>query len=304
MHYAALLFPDFFLIALGYVLCRYTALNRRVWDGVETLVYYLLFPVLLWQSITRSPLDSGAASQLVLAGLACAALGIGLAYSLPWWPGLAGRTDQRTHAASAQIAFRFNSFMGLALAQRLGGDVGLQSISVLIGFCVPLMNVAAVYPMAQGAGTRHVLGQLLRNPLIISTSAALLANALGWRTPALLELPASRIGAAAIPLGLLCAGAGMRLGMLGHAWPLSTAVLSIRHLLLPAIAAAIAWAMALPPEQALILLLFNALPTSSTCYVLAARMGFNGGYVAMLVTLSTALATVSLPWAMWLLGKL
>ena len=69
MNYAQLLFPDFSLIVCGFLVCRYTALNRPVWAHVESLVYYLLFPVLLFQSIVRSPLDLGAASSLIAAGL-------------------------------------------------------------------------------------------------------------------------------------------------------------------------------------------------------------------------------------------
>ena len=57
---ALLLLPDFLLIAAGWVLCRYTALNRGLWDGVERLVYYLLFPVLLFTSILKSPLQPAA----------------------------------------------------------------------------------------------------------------------------------------------------------------------------------------------------------------------------------------------------
>ena len=38
MNYAQLLFPDFSLILCGYLLCRYTALNRSVWQPVESLV--------------------------------------------------------------------------------------------------------------------------------------------------------------------------------------------------------------------------------------------------------------------------
>ena len=48
MNYAQLLLPDFSLILFGYLLCRYTPLNRSIWQPVESLVYYLLFPVLLF----------------------------------------------------------------------------------------------------------------------------------------------------------------------------------------------------------------------------------------------------------------
>ena len=46
------------------------------------------------------------------------------------------------------------------------------------------------------------------------------------------------------------------------------------------------------------------LPTASTCYVLAARMGYNGPYVAGLVTLSTILGVLSLPYALSLMSML
>ena len=69
MNYAQLLFPDFSLILCGYLVCRYTALNRTVWEQVESLVYFFLFPVLLFHSIVRTPLDLHAASHLIMAGL-------------------------------------------------------------------------------------------------------------------------------------------------------------------------------------------------------------------------------------------
>ena len=133
MNFAQLLFPDFSLILCGYFLCRYTALNRTVWEQVETLVYYFLFPVLLFQSIVRSPLDLVAASTLIGAGLLTGLTGILLAYSLPFVPWLGRHMNARDHAGSAQVAFRFNSFIGLALADRLAGGPGLQMIAVLMG---------------------------------------------------------------------------------------------------------------------------------------------------------------------------
>ena len=101
VNYAQLLFPDFSLIICGYLVCRYTALNRTVWEQVETLVYFFLFPVLLFQSIVRSPLDLGATSTMISAGLLLGLGGIALAYSLPYVPWLGRYIDRRDHAASA-----------------------------------------------------------------------------------------------------------------------------------------------------------------------------------------------------------
>ncbi|MBL7089027.1 AEC family transporter [Acidovorax sp.] len=300
MNYAQLLLPDFSLIFLGYLICRYTALNRSVWQPVESLVYYLLFPVLLFQSIVKSPMDIGAASGLIGAGMLSGVIGIGLAYSLPYWPWVGKRIDVRDHAASAQVAFRFNSFIGLAIAERLAGTQGLLMIAVLIGVCVPLFNVAAVWPMARH-GQHSFARELLRNPLIIATASGLVANLLGFQIPEWAVPTVSRISAASLALGLMAAGAGLQFGLLTRGKTLSVSVLAIRHLVQPLVAFSMARIFGLDAVQTTVLLAFAALPTASTCYVLAARMGYNGPYVAGLVTLSTLLGIVSLPFALGVL---
>ncbi|WP_137895938.1 AEC family transporter [Ramlibacter sp. 2FC] len=300
MNYAQLLFPDFSLILCGYLVCRYTALNRTVWQQVESLVYFFLFPVLLFHSIVKSPLDLGAASSLIGAGLSLGVIGIALAYALPWLPLLGPHIDRRDHAASAQVAFRFNSFIALALADRLAGPQGLLLIAVLIGVCVPLFNVGAVWPMARHA-QRGFLRELVRNPLIIATATGLAANLLGFAMPGWLEPTVTRIGAASLALGLMAAGAGMQFSSLASGKLLMLAVLAIRHFVLPLVALGLSHAFGLTAVQSTVLLAFSALPTASSCYVLAARMGYNGGYVAGLVTLSTLLGMASLPFALGVL---
>ncbi|WP_210546814.1 AEC family transporter [Rhodoferax sp. PAMC 29310] len=303
MYYAQLLFPDFSLILIGYLICQFTALNRPVWQHVEGVVYYVLFPVLLFHSIVKSPLDLRAASSLIGAGWSMGLTGIAMAYVLPHLPGFQRWIPKREHAASAQVAFRFNSFIGLALMDRLAGPQGVLMIAVLIGVCVPLFNVAAVWPMARHA-QRGFLRELVRNPLIIATASGLTANILGFTLPALLEPPVTRIGAASLALGLMSAGAGMQFGALRLYKTLGISLLAIRHFLLPLVALGFARVFQLDPTQTMVLLAFSALPTASSCYVLAARMGYDGAFVAGLVTLSTVLGVFSLPFALGVLTGL
>ena len=296
MNYAELLAPDFSLILLGFLLCRYTALNRAVWEQAEKLVFFVFFPVLLFHSIVKSPLDLSATSGLIMGGLTLAASGIAMTYVLPYLPWLGARLDRRQHAACAQIGFRFNSFIALAMAERLAGPEGLLLIAVLIGVCVPIFNMAAIWPMARHSQT-HFGRELVRNPFIIATVSGLLANLLGFHIPSWLEPSVSRIGAGSLALGLMAAGAGMRLGSMKEAKALSVAVLLIKHMLLPLVALFLSHALDLSKAQTLVLLAFSALPTAPTAYVLAARMGYNGPLVAGLVTLSTLLGLLSLPFA-------
>jgi malonate transporter len=290
---ALLLLPDFGLILLGYLLCRHTPLNRPVWDGAERLVYYLLFPCLLFHSIVRNPLKLDTAMPLATAGLAVVGAGIGLAYALLWLP----RVDRRLHASGAQTAFRFNSYVALALAERLAGGPGVASMAVVISVCVPACNVAAVWPLARHGGQGY-LRELARNPLIIATVSGLVVSLLDLRLPDLASTTLSRIGAAALPLGLMAVGAGLQLGALREGPRLAAALMTIRHLLLPAWALLLVSWLNLPPAQQAVIVAFAALPTASSAYVLAVRMGGHAGYTAGLVTVSTLIGMVALP--LWL----
>lgn len=303
MNYAQLLFPDFSLILCGYFLCRFTGLNRSVWQQIEFLVYYFLFPVLLFYSIAKSPLDIQATSSFLLAGISMGLSGIALSYSLPYWPWIGAKIDRRDHAAAAQIGFRFNSFIALALVERLSGAEGLLLISVLIGFCVPMFNVGAVWPMARH-GDAGFGRELVRNPLILATTSGLAFNLLGFSIPTIIEPSLSKIGAASLALGLMSAGAGMEIKALNQGKLLGSLVLTLKHLLLPCIAWSLAQIFKLSELQTTVLLIFSALPTASTCYVLAARMGYNASLVAGLVTLSTMLGMLSLPFALGVLQGL
>ena len=60
----------------------------------------------------------------------------------------------------------------------------------------------------------------------------------------------------------------------------------------------LALALMLPTAQRHIVVLFAAMPTASSAYVLAARMGGDSAYVAGLVTVSTLLGMLSIP--IWL----
>lgn len=299
MNDALLLLPDFALIATGYGLCRYTALNRPIWDGAERLVYYFLFPCLLFTAIVRHPIDSGAALPLAASALTVTGLGIAAAWAIGHGPGV----DGRLHASAAQTAFRFNSYVALALADRMAGPPGVAAMALIVSLVVPVCNVAAVWPLARRGGQGY-FRELVRNPLIIGTVSGLAVNLSGMTLPEPLMTTASRIGQAALPIGLMAVGAGLQVGALRQAPRLAAAFLAIRHALLPLAGIALALNVGLTALQQSVLVAFTAVPTASSAYVLAVRMGGNGPFVAGIVTLSTLLAMAGLPLALSLLRAL
>lgn len=289
-HDALLLLPDFSLILLGLALMHLSPLKREVWDGVERLVYFVLFPALLFSTTSRGHASLSATTDLLVAGAAMFLTGIGLAYAAFWYR----KADRRCVASGVQTAFRFNSYIALAVADRVGGAPAVSLVAVLIALGVPLCNFAAVWALARHAQS-NVWSELLRNPLLIATVAGLTVHGMGWSLPGPVLPVLDRLGSASIALGLMTVGAGLHWRGLHRELPLGLWFLSIRHLLLPLVAMTLAWALHLPPLQALVLVVFAAMPTASSAYVLAARMGGDGPYVAGLVSLSTVLGAISIP---------
>lgn len=296
---ALLLLPDFLLIVLGFALCRWTALDRPVWAATERLVYWLLFPVLLFISILKSPLNPNTTTALALGGVLVVSTGFVLTVLLGLLPRLAGQQL----ASGAQVAFRFNSYVALALAERLGGAQYLAWTALLLAVCVPLCNAGAVWTLARhgGQSTWH---EVLRNPLILGTLAGLAGNLLGLELPAALDTSLRRVSSAALPLGLMAVGAGLQVGGLRQAPGLAALLLGIRHAVLPLVGLGLGVLLGLPKDQARTLVAFAALPTASSAFVLASRMGGDAPYVAGLVTASTLLGMLSIPLALALISWL
>ena len=118
-----LLLPDFALIALGVALRRFGRLEDGFWAGVEKLVYFVFFPALLFHALARAPIDLSAAGPMFAVGLLTMAAGFALA--------LLGRPlmglGEMAFASRVQCAYRFNTYIGIAVAGTLNGAAGVAA---------------------------------------------------------------------------------------------------------------------------------------------------------------------------------
>ena len=297
MQTALALLPDFALILLGYALRRWMTLGDHFWAGLEKLVYFVLFPALLFNAITKTPL-SFAAVPLIGTGAAAMAGAMVLALlARPLFP-----ISPLSFASQFQCAFRFNSYIGLAVAAKLHGAAGIAAMGLLAGGMVPFANIVAVWMLARH-GETSVWRELARNPLFLATLFALAWNLAGLPVPAPAGAFLGRLAEAAIALGLLAVGAALKLrGALGEngrgaaAW-----ILAVKLVAMPAIALAVARHAGLQGIHFDIAVVFAALPTASSAYILAQRMGGDGARVAWQISAGTLLGMLTLPtWLAWL----
>lgn len=287
-----LILPDFFLIALGWMLLHKWRFKPEFFRELEKLVYFVLFPALLFQSITKTPISPGDALDLLKATVALIGVGIFLA----WLARPVLRPDASAHASLSQTAYRFNTYLGLSLATGLG-DAAQTTMAILVGFAVPIVNIAAVHSLARQNG--RILAEIIRNPLILATSVGLVWNLAGMPVPDLVSSSLSRLGVCAIAIGLLCVGATLSLQATRGHQSIVTWMIGVRLLLMPVAALLIGMWLDLPLVERQTLLLFAALPTATSAHVLAARMGGQPQLVAVTMSIGTVLSAITIPaWLM------
>jgi malonate transporter and related proteins len=291
MQTAFALFPDFALILLGYGLRRWMALGDHFWAGLEKLVYFVLFPALLFNAITKTPISFAA---VPLIGVGATAMAGAMLLALLARPFL--KLTPISYASQFQCTFRYNSYIGLAVAAKLHGAAGLAAMGILAGGMVPFANLAAVWMLARH-GSTSVWRELAKNPLFLSTLIALLWNLASLPVPAPVGQFLGRLGEAAIALGLLAVGAALKLsGTLGPTGRVAAGYfLAVKLLAMPLIALTAARLIGLQGIHFDVVMAFAALPTASSAYILAQRMGGDGPRVAWLISASTLLGMVTLP---------
>ncbi len=297
MHVVLLILPDFLLIAFGALLRRMRGLDAAFWSGVERLVYFVLFPALLFRSLSTAPLAISDAAGLIGVGVAFTVGGMLLsALAQPLF-----RLRSETFAACFQCGFRFNTYVAFALASRIAGERGLALISLLVGVLVPLVNVAAVGMLARGRGGR-ILVEVARNPLVVACAAGIAWNVAALPMPAVPGRVLELLASGALPLGLLAVGAGLRLSRTTLPAPAVGWWSGVKLVALPALAFVFGRYAGLPTVEARIAILMAAVPTATSAYILAMQMNGEGAPVALLITSGTLLAAITLPLWLSLLG--
>lgn len=286
------LWPLFVLILVGYGMRRFGFPGEGFWPGAERLNYYILFPALLFNSLIAAPLDHPALPRLLVAValvLLIATAGLLVARRLREW-----RASR--FGVLLQGMLRFNTYLGLAAVSSLYGKEGMLFAAVMLAVLVPTVNVLSVMALSADniKSVRSLLFPVAKNPLILACAAGAAVNLAGiepkWGADRLLTMLANT----SLPLGLLSVGAALKLDELrGQLGTLIANSLG-RLLLMPVLAFLIAWALALPTIESAILVLFFALPTAPTAYVLARQLGGDSHLMAGLITFQTLLSAISL----------
>ena len=289
--------PVIVIIMMGYSLRRGNILSIEFWNFNDSLVYRILMPALFFAKISTADLSGnlGDYAFLLYAGF-FAAIFCG------WF---LGRKIQAPQASSLmQGSARFNTFIGLAIAEAVYGTKGLQLAVLGSALLVPVVNVTVVSLVARqlGSGGKSILIELVKNPLILSICAGVLFNLTGLNEVAVLHEIARILGNAALPIMLLSVGANLKLrGLSGSRKIIGFSMIG-KFLINPIAVIFAALVLNTDPLFIQVALIFAALPTGVASYTLAREMQGDAPLMAAIITIQTLLSFIILPLTL-LLGQ-
>ncbi len=289
----AALVPVFLLIVLGFALRQSLMRLETQWHGLERLVYYVLLPALLIDTLTRADLAEvpviGVGGALMLSALLLSLL-------------LAAKCaiDGSAFTSIFQGATRWQTYVALAVAGNLYGDLGLALASVAMVAIIPLVNVLSVAVLAHYASperpsARAIAMTVVRNPLIWACAVGLAVNVLQIPVPRMLHEVAEALGRSSLAIGLLVTGAGLHLEGLFRRSAAAALAVFLKLILMPAVAVGLALLFGLSGTNLAVVVCCTAVPTSSSGYVLARQMGGDAPLLAQIITLQTILAAITMP---------
>lgn len=292
------LLPIALLIALGAWLRQSRFLADAFWPQAERLGYYVLLPALFLHGLGTAKLEGVPVQGMILAlvsstvVVALAMVALRRCFSV----------DDAAFTSVFQGGVRFNNYVGVSAAAGLFGAQGIALAAVANAAIVPTVNILCVLVFARygSAGRmtwKGVARQLALNPLLMACAGGITLHATGLGLPVAIEPLLKALGQASLPLGLLCVGAALDLRAV-RSWVRPVGMASVaKFMVMPMITLGACHVFGLKGEAAIAALLFQALPTASSSYIMARQLGGDAPLMAGIIAGQTLLAAVALPLA-------
>ena len=289
--------PVFVLIALGYGLRKSDFLPDATWRPIEKLSINLLYPGFLIPAIWHADLSGDSAGPA--GGAAVVSVIVVAVLALAAKPLI--RLDGPAYTSVFQGVIRWNSFVFLPVVQATFGREGLAVAAVMIACIIPVTNIACVAVLARwGADQRGVspvalLKAMIRNPILVACLTGLALNFAGAPDLPGVSQTLDLLGAAALPLGLIVAGAGLSFAQVARRRITVAGVSIAKLLVMPFLMWGVCRLLGGDQLAQALAMLCGATPGAAASYMLARQMGGDAPLMAGVIALTTVGSAITMP---------
>ncbi len=297
-----LITPIFLVILLGSLLRQYMIKEDEVWENLNKLAYWVLFPCLLFNKTSVIDLSSFAFPPLAITLIG----GFSAAVFFSYWLSRLSGLSNASATSVIQGGGRHNAFVALAIVTQLYGDEGAMIAAIIIAVLVTFTNLVVNIMMTammskNGNSVIGVLADLKRNPFIIAIMLGALFNNLGLGELPILHQFTLSVGETTLTIALLCVGAGLKVKDLSGKMKPCVIACSAKFIVFPLSVYVLSLYFALPKTLTVAAMIFAISPTGAASYPLSKQMGGDAPLMATLISLQTLMAVAIMPLAIYVL---
>jgi malonate transporter len=305
----ALTAPLFFLVLIGYALTRWGRWPRPAADALTRFVFYVAVPALLFRLMSDFSRLPPVDARLLVAYFGACLVVFALARVI------AARIFRLDGVAQSVFAlgtiFSNNVLLGVPLARVTLGERSLPAISLVLVFNALLLWTLVTISVewarnraVSWAGYFKAAKAVLANPIVASILVGTVWGLLAVPLPGVVDQTLALISEAAVPMSLVALGMGLAQYGIREGWQMAAAMTLLKLAGQPLAVWLIAWALALPPTETQAVVLLATLPVGANVYLMSRQFDTLSGPVASSLVVSTALAAVTTPLTLALMGPL
>lgn len=307
LHHLALAAPLFLLVLLGYLLVLLGGWTKAVSDALGRFVFGVALPALLFRLMSDfsqlPPVDARLLVAFFGGCLIVFALGR-----------LVGAFVFRLDGVAQSVfalggVFSNNVLLGVPLAKLTLGETAMPAVALVLVFnALVLWTLVTVsvewarHGSLSLAGLGKTTRSVLTNPIVAGILSGAAFGFTGWRLPGVIDEPLRLIGQAAAPLALVVVGMGLAQVGVRAGWREGTAISLLKLVVQPLVVWLLARALGLSIVETQAVVLLAALAVGVNVYLMAQQFGTMEAAVATSMVLTTALAALTVPVVLTLLG--
>ena len=287
--------PVMLCIMLGYFLARIGMIKEELRKGLNSLCFKVFLPFYLFDSVYDTDVSTAFNPGLML--FCCLAMIAWFAALMIMIPRIEPENPRR--GVLIQAMFRSNfALFGLPMAETLCGKENMGPTNLLIGVCVPLVNVLAVITLETFRGgkpsVRKMLLGIAKNPLIIASLLGLVFNLLNIPLYTDLRKTLINLGKVATPLSMVALGASFTFASTKVYRKQLLLGVSGKLIISPLLMVTLGALLGFRAETLVPVLIFFGAPTAVSSFPMAQQMDGDGELAASLVVFTSALSIVTI----------
>jgi predicted permease len=286
--------PLFVVMAIGYLSRMVKLIDDSGVGVVNRLVFWVFLPAILFVSVYETNLQEAFNFPLVL----FSTLGTTVVFLISFFllPKLQKKRDRC--GVIIQGLIRGNEvYFGFPIVVSLIGSQYLGLMSIVVAFAVLFYNGYSIFALEYFKGDtvdkREISKNLITNPFILATIAAVIMNLLGLAIPAVLMLGIHSLAGVATPLALFLLGASFNFTSTRGYLKEVVWTTIFRLIIIPGIVIALSILLGFSSTDTVILFVTFGVPTAVASYSMARQLNADYELASQIVVYTSSFAILT-----------